>query len=105
MRSAASLRGGSPTGARTYRLLPCDRVSLNTLAGRVVCRMLPGERQQAMLVDPDWKIGGAELVWREGTYYLHLTQTSEAPAALQASACGGPDACVARVPGETPIVI
>jgi len=29
--------------ARTYRLLPLDKVSLNTLSGRVVCRMLPGE--------------------------------------------------------------
>jgi putative transposase len=63
--------------ARTYRLLPLDRVSLATLTGRVVCRMLPGERQHAMLVDPDWKIGGAELVWLDGTYYLHLTQTHE----------------------------
>jgi hypothetical protein len=66
--------------ARTYRLLPLDRVSLNTLIGRVTCRMLPGQRQHEMLVDPDWKIGGAELVWREGVYYLHLTQTREAPA-------------------------
>jgi putative transposase len=63
--------------ARTYRLLPLDRVSLATLTGRVVCRMRPAERQHAMLVDPDWKIGGAELVWLDGTYYLHLTQTHE----------------------------
>ena len=65
--------------ARTYRLLPLDRVSFSTLSGRVVCRLLPGEYQHAMLVDPDWKIGGAELVWCDGTYSLHLTQTREAP--------------------------
>jgi putative transposase len=64
--------------ARTYRLLSLDRVSLNTLAGRVICRMLPGSHQHAMLVDPDWQIGGAELVWREGVYYLHVTQSKEA---------------------------
>src|SRR5215471_13121232 len=56
--------------ARTYRLLPLDRVSLATLKGRVVCRMLPGERQHTMLIDPDWKIGGAELVWLDGTCSL-----------------------------------
>ncbi len=65
--------------ARTYRLLPLDRVSLHTLSGRVICRLLPGEHQHEMLVDPAWKIGGAELVWREGVYYLHLTQTREIP--------------------------
>ena len=65
--------------ARTYRLMALERVSLNTLSGRVVCRMLPGSRQRDMLVDPDWKVGGADLVWREGTYFLHITQTSEAP--------------------------
>src|SRR5579884_1733080 len=51
--------------ARTYRLLPLDRVSLSTLNGRVICRMLPGHRQHEMLADPAWKIGGAELVWRD----------------------------------------
>jgi transposase len=32
-----------------------------------------------MLVDPDWTIGGADLVWRRGVYYLHVTQSREAP--------------------------
>lgn len=64
--------------ARTYRLLSLDRVSLGTLGGRVICRMLPGSRQHEMLVDPDWQIGGAELVLREGVYYLHVTQSKEA---------------------------
>jgi putative transposase len=65
--------------ARTYRLLPLDKVSLNSLSGRVICRMRPGERQHAMLVDPEWHIGGAELVWRAGVSYLHVTQTREVP--------------------------
>lgn len=65
--------------ARTFRLMALDRVSLNTLSGRVVCRMLPGPRQHAMLVDPAWKIGGADLVRRDGVYYLHVTQSTGAP--------------------------
>lgn len=64
--------------ARTYRLLSLDRVSLNTLTGRVICRMLPGSRQHEMLVDPNWQIGGAELVWRKGVYSLHVTQSRQA---------------------------
>jgi putative transposase len=65
--------------ARTYRLMSLDRVSLNTLEGRVVCRLLLGARQHEMLVDPAWEIGGADLVWRRGIYYLHVTQSREAP--------------------------
>jgi putative transposase len=72
-------RGSVRYDARTYRLMALDRVSLNTLTGRVVCRLLPGQRQHLMLVDPAWKVGGADLVWRDGVYYLHLTQTSGAP--------------------------
>src|SRR5215472_15381856 len=34
-------RGSVRYDARTYRLLPLDRVSLNMLEGRVVCRLLP----------------------------------------------------------------
>ncbi len=52
-----------PTGAvrydaRTYRLLPLDGVSLNTMQGRVTCRLVPGQRQRDMLLDADWVIGG-----------------------------------------------
>ncbi|HEX3269288.1 MAG TPA: transposase [Ktedonobacterales bacterium] len=65
--------------ARTYRLMSLDRVSLNTLEGRVVCRLVLGARQHAMLVDPAWEVGGADLVWRAGIYYLHVTQSREAP--------------------------
>lgn len=71
-------RGSVRYDARTYRLMSLDRVSLNTLDGRVVCRMLLGTRQHEMLVDPAWKIGGADLVWRRGVYYLHVTQSREA---------------------------
>jgi hypothetical protein len=73
-------RGSIRYDARTYRLMALDRVSLNTLSGRVVCRLLPGPRQHTLLVDPAWKIGGADLVWRDGVYFLHITQTCPAPA-------------------------
>jgi IS605 OrfB family transposase len=66
--------------ARTYRLMSLERVSLNTLAGRVICRLILGIRQHAMLVDPIWTVGGADLVWRRGVYYLHVSQSREAPA-------------------------
>src|SRR5262249_10298487 len=36
-------------------------------------------RQHAMLVDPAWEVGEADLVWRAGVYYLHITQSREAP--------------------------
>jgi len=32
-----------------------------------------------MLVNPAWEIGGADLIWRSGVYYLHSTQSREAP--------------------------
>jgi putative transposase len=72
-------RGSKRYDARTYRLMSLDRVSLNTLDGRVVCRLLLGPRQHEMLVDPAWEVGGADLVWRRGVYYLHVTQSREAP--------------------------
>ncbi|HEU5349050.1 MAG TPA: transposase [Ktedonobacterales bacterium] len=71
-------RGSIRYDARTYRLMSLDRVSLNTLDGRVVCRLRLGARQHEMLVDPAWAIGGADLVWRRGVYYLHVTQSRDA---------------------------
>jgi IS605 OrfB family transposase len=59
--------------------------------------MLPGQRQHEMLVDPDWKIGGAELVWRDGTYYVHLTQTREAPATQEVADVLGVDLGISNV--------
>ncbi len=61
--------------ARTYRLLSRDRVSLHTLTGRVVGQLVLGEFQRRQLYDTSWKIGGAELVQRDGQCYLHITQT------------------------------
>jgi putative transposase len=72
-------RGSVRYDARTYRLLPLDGVSLNTLRGRVVCRMLPGAHQRALLLEDGWDIGGAELVQRGGARYLHLVQHTPAP--------------------------
>jgi IS605 OrfB family transposase len=72
-------RGSVRYDARTYRLMSLDRVSLNTVEGRIVCRLVLGARQHEMLVDPAWEIGGADLVWRKGVYYLHITQSREAP--------------------------
>jgi IS605 OrfB family transposase len=72
-------RGSVRYDVRTYRLMAMDKVSLNTLSGRVICRLLPGHHQHTLLVDPAWKIGGADLVWRDGVYFLHITQTCPAP--------------------------
>lgn len=72
-------RGSIRYDARTYRLMSLDRVSLNTIDGRIVCKMLLGKRQHDMLVDQTWKIGGAELTYRRGTYYLNVTQSKDAP--------------------------
>jgi putative transposase len=78
-------RGSVRYDARTYRLMNLDRVSLNTIQGRVICRMILGKRQHTMLVDPLWKIGGADLVWRRGTYYLNVTQSKDAPEEQESS--------------------
>jgi putative transposase len=84
-------RGSLRYDARTYRLLSLDRVSLNTLQGRVICKMLLGKRQHDMLIDQTWKIGGADLVWRRGMYYLHVTQSQDAPELQETSATLGVD--------------
>ena len=83
--------------ARTYRLLSLDRVSLNTTRGRVICRLLLGKRQHAMLIDPAWEHGGAELVWRRGIYYLNITQTCEAPPTEHTPAAIGIDLGIANL--------
>ena len=63
----------------TYRLLSLDRVSIYTLQGRVIGQLLLGEYQRRHLYDTSWKIGGAELVQRDGQFYLHITQTKSDP--------------------------
>ena len=65
--------------ANSFSFKPLDRVSLLTVEGRVLCRLLPGPRQHEMLTDPTWNIGGADLVWHRGTYYLHVTQNKDEP--------------------------
>ena len=66
--------------ARTYRLLSLDRVSLNTLSGRVVGQLVLGDFQRRYLYDTTWKIGGAELMRRNDVWYLCITQSKAAPA-------------------------
>ncbi len=74
-RPASSIR----YDARSYRLMSMDRVSLNTLTGRVIGPLLLGEFQRRHLYDTSWKIGGAELVQRDGQFFLHITQTRAGP--------------------------
>jgi putative transposase len=53
--------------------------------------------QHLMLADSDWRIGGAELVWREGVYYLHITQTREAQDVTHTSDAIGVDLGICNV--------
>ncbi len=84
-------RGSIRYDARTYRLMSLDRVSLNTLQGRAICHLILGKRQHDMLIDRTWKIGGADLVWRRGIYYLNVTQSKEAPEVTQTNDTLGVD--------------
>ena len=84
-------RGSVRYDARTYRLMSLDRVSLNTMQGRVICRLILGKRQHAMLIDAAWDIGGADLVWKRGTYYLNVTQHRDVPALTQTDETLGVD--------------
>jgi IS605 OrfB family transposase len=83
--------------ARTYRLLPLDDVTLNTLHGRVVCRLKPGPHQRAMLLDEARTIGGAELVQRRGTWYLHIVQHAPAPVEAEPTGYLGVDLGIVNV--------
>ncbi len=65
--------------ARTYRLMSLDRVSLNTLTGRVIGQLVLGDFQRRYLYDTTWKIGGAELIRRADVWYLCITQSKAAP--------------------------
>jgi putative transposase len=65
--------------ARTYRLLSLDRVSLNTLSGRVIGQLVLGDFQRRYLYDMSWKVGGAELMRRDDVWYLCITQSKAAP--------------------------
>ncbi len=72
--------GSIRSDARTYRLMSLDRVSLNTLTGRVIGQLALGEFQRRHLYDTTWTIGGAELAQRDGQFFLHITQTKANPA-------------------------
>jgi len=88
---AFGARGSIRYDARTYRLMTEERVSLHTLSGRVICRLLPGARQRAQLADLAWTTGGADLVRRDGVCSLHLTQTAPAPKPVQRGGILGVD--------------
>jgi putative transposase len=90
-------RGSVRYDARTYRLLSLDRVSLNTMQGRVICRLILGKRQHDMLIEPAWINGSADLVWRNGTYYLHLTQSTDTPQVRETSETIGIDLGIVNV--------
>ncbi len=47
--------------ARTCHLISRDRVSLNTICGRVITQLVLGDYQRRQLYDLTWEIGGAEL--------------------------------------------
>ena len=90
-------RGSVRYDARTYRLLPLDRVSLSTVDGRITCRLLPGARQHEMLCDPAWTCGGADLVWRDGTYYFNVTQHGQTPPLIETTGTLGVDLGVVNI--------
>jgi len=50
-----------------------------------------------MLVDPAWEHGGAELVWRDGIYYLNITQSCQAPPLYETSDAIGVDLGIASI--------
>jgi IS605 OrfB family transposase len=45
----------------------------------VIGQLVLGDFQRRHLYDTNWKIGGAELVQRDGQFYLHITQTKLNP--------------------------
>ncbi len=90
-------RGSVRYDARCFSFKPLDHVSLLTLDGRVTCRMVLGARQHMMLTDPTWESGGADLVWRNHRYYLHVTQSREAPDVTETPAVIGVDLGIVNV--------
>jgi putative transposase len=55
--------------ANSYKLKSLDRVSLNTLTGRVVGQLVLGDFQRTHLYNMTWKIGGAELIRRGSVWW------------------------------------
>jgi len=84
----------------TYRLMSLDRVSLYTLSGRVIGQLVLGAFQRRCLYDTSWKIGGADLVQRDGTFYLHVTQTKADPAPQEPTGFIGVDIGIVNVAAD-----
>jgi IS605 OrfB family transposase len=90
-------RGSMRYDARSFSLKALDRVSLLTLQGRITCRLILGMRQHTMLTDPTWEVGGADLVWRRGTYHLNVTQSKDAPEQIETNETLGVDLGVVQL--------
>lgn len=55
-------------------------VSLRTLKTRRRLRFISGEHQRQKYLDnPEWKYGGARLIERKGSFFLHITVEKETP--------------------------
>jgi putative transposase len=87
--------------ARTYRLLSMERVSLNTLTGRVIGQLVLGDFQRRYLYDLTWKIGGAELVRRAGRWYLCITQSKVVPVPDQPTSYLGVDLGIVNLAADS----
>jgi putative transposase len=85
----------------TYRLISLDRVSLYTLHGRVHGQLILGAFQRRSLEDTNWKIGGAELVQRDGQFFLHITQTKPDPAPDQPTGFLGIDLGIVNLAADS----
>jgi putative transposase len=82
---------------RTYRLMRLDQVGLYTLSGRVIGHLELGDFQRRTLSDRGWKIGGAELIRRDGVWYLHITQTKADPAPYEPTGWLGVDLGIVNI--------
>src|SRR5260370_60994 len=69
----------------------CKRHNSVSMQGRVSWRLSLVQRQHDMLIDPAWTLGSADLVWRNGTYYLHLTQSTDTPQVRETDSAIGVD--------------
>ena len=87
--------------ARTYRLMSLDRVSLNTISGRVVGQLVLGDFQRRYLYDTTWRIGGAELIRRADVWYLCITQSKAAPEIDEPIGYLGVDLGIVRVAADS----
>jgi putative transposase len=85
----------------TYRLLSLEQVSLYTLTGRVIGHLVLGDYQRRHLYDTSWKIGGAELVQRDGQFFLHITQTKVDPAPDQPTGFVGVDLGIVNLAADS----